>query len=317
MKTFFTSHLAIPFFLIIISLIWLGYSIFTKNIFIKELTFSFVALSAAFFMFTLNSFFNLKEERFTSKINSHILIGEDYFRLYKKEESFDNSNFFALENSNEIFKKVNLDKKINKSLTIEELELRQQKIKYYLIIVIMSDWLQRNSDWEKKKTDFHFTNVINFRNNADNSNDTFIPNSEIDKLLDFKSPNLTLSKNTIKKGLILPPKTKISIDEESIKVTNPFVEIKIEFEVDYNKYLGRISHAGKKFKLIDDLRIPLNQRQSEPSNMQAVTYFSYSFSPFYKGHPKIEDYRKWVNEVHQMLCASLSYQSLDKFDKCS
>lgn len=295
MKNYSLLTFIMPIVILLFSIIWVGYSIVVKNILSKDIVFSFTALSAAFVMFGLNIAFSLKEEQSQHVVRPHIIITDDNI-IDVLSYQITKPNFLVF-NNEELSTAINIVK-LKESLYTQtpdrELAYKNQLITF-LKICTLGQILSSYPDWQEQKQKFKYSESTSFNNTKEGAgNNTYFSIEQLDKLMNIEGFTFN-GKIGLINGLTLPPDTQININNDNIIIDNPFLTIKINFEIEngFNKATPTYTNGSMMFYH--------SGTKSDVINIQSNIVMNVTMKKQRSGSAEKTKYSKWVNEFYQKL----------------
>lgn len=203
----------------------------------QTIVFSFCAVVGASFMFLLTLFFELRSHSEQYIVPTRVALIEKPTHIVH--------GFYALSNKNS--QEVNL--KVSGWLAKENHGPTMQVFKHFTMYSLIRLLLSEESDWKKQTEKFVSVTISTSRAlGKQKGSDTFLTANELSKELK-KSKNLfselSLSFGDGSKGLYLPPQSSVTINGDTLTISNPYCEIMIELKDDEGKHHGYSEKLGK------------------------------------------------------------------------
>lgn len=297
MKGFGLSFL-FPILVLIASVIWVGFSVVSKNLLAKDVVFAYTALVAALMMFVLNLFFSLQTTKIEKVVYPHIIHSEQCLDIYAGRQSS-----FVVEKRNEISTGLNIPYSLN-PFSYSEIadESFTKDLNEFIRICIVGSILRDCSDWSSHQVRFRGLVTRSYISKRQHAGDnSFFTTSEIINKLNLRV-SVDVLKDHIVEGLTLPPGTQIYGALGGFVIDNPFVNVEIHIELAPRRYRGffKYDDAGVRTEAWIDSHMD-NIASYDASIALIATYKAQR-----QGHSRMKLYVNWVDGLAEYLAKSFS-----------
>lgn len=278
-----------PMIALFIAIVWAGVAIVAKNINAKDLVFSFTALAAAFVMFSLNLFFSLKNKEQEHIIQPHLTISQDCVDVYS---TLGTKSGFVVINRKDLSSCLSLVGTSQNfalpSLSQSERKLFNERLIEFLRVSLVGHLLSEYPDWNPKVKSFRGSKHVQFNNSKEGAGkNSYYSIEELVTSLNFKLPKFEKFKGVIASGLTLPPNTKFFSVNNNLIFDNPYILIKINFEIEDRMSLASPSYDGSVLKL--DMRDTNKNITNIQSNIRINILF--------KKQRHKNNYESWASQI--------------------
>jgi hypothetical protein len=287
----------LPILVLVVSIVWVGFSVVSKNLLAKDVVFAYTALVAALMMFVLNLFFSLQTTKIEKVIYPHITHSEQCLDIFADQKSS-----FVVQKRDEISKGLNIPYSLNPFSYSDIADKSFTKdVNEFIRICIVGSMLRDCSDWSSQEVRFRGLVTRSFISKKHHSGDnSFFTTDEIINRLNLRV-TIDIFKSLIVEGLTLPPETVIHGALGGFFIDNPFVNVEIRIELAPRKYRGA-------FRYDEGVRMETLNRSSmdDVVSYDASIALIATYKAQRQGHSRMKLYTNWVDGLAEYLAKSFS-----------
>lgn len=227
----------LPIAVVLIGCFLALYLIVINNLSAKDVTFSFVVLFSASVMFFLNVCFGLKDEQKIDNVYVHLTLDSGQV-VDVLSHSEDKSRFVVFNRDEvsrscgDVLKNFLKDGKVVIPERYESVRGRLDScLQFYMRNMVIGHLIEVLPDWNINEENFRGSRQVSYRNgDVDKKEGVFYSKQKIDDLFGNKYFNYSLSNaNLFNSGIVLPPKTVVSLKNNNIIFDNPFFNLELQF----------------------------------------------------------------------------------------
>lgn len=215
-----------------ISLVFVFFSIISKNLLNREVVFSYTALIAAYILFALNVYLSLQSEDTSSTIQSRLIADGNGIHIYSKQHSTKVPNLVHLKIENQYIDEESA-KSIFKLYKTQDHDIYEKAMIEHMKFCVISLLLREAPDWRSEEENYFSSTTFSYRirESSDKRSQYILMQDVLEKIKLPPCYEDTIKHRNYVKGLHLPKDSKIYTDDNSIKIKNPWIDLKFEILV--------------------------------------------------------------------------------------
>ncbi|WP_120511988.1 hypothetical protein [Photobacterium salinisoli] len=298
----FSFYAPILALFIIVALI--GINVVWKNVLLKDVVIAYFALIAASVAFSVALFFSLKSDKSVneSKVTSYIIHKGDGISVHDLKVRAPRFNHrFDVYNREDLTQYYGIqDSSLVKNLDYEGRNVLFDKVCDVAKTILIGDLIHNFPDWDAQDNPLRQGGGKSFRIDPQHAGkDTYISSSQLLEVCGLNYPESKLVSLSLSNGIFLPPQTKVNNSKDGLIIENEFVKLEFHFDININY------ESNLKFY---DNGYPFTIMDGSPHEYNAYIMYSSLITTYksYKGHIKMDRYKKWAKDINEVFYATFS-----------